>query len=88
MLHPKTFIRTENAVALFNHAKRPTFGAGTLFGVLAATDIADKQLFVHCSTDIQLQATNMPASMRNTVDRLDKPSAYFLGRVCEAFFCS
>jgi hypothetical protein len=25
--------------------------------------------------------TNMPAAVRNTVDRLDKPSAYYQGRV-------
>ena len=24
----------------------------------------------------------MPAALRNTVDRLDKPSAYYLGKVC------
>lgn len=27
----------------------------------------------------------MPAIMRNTVDRLDKPSAYYLGKVCPPF---
>lgn len=28
------------------------------------------------------QLANMPAPRRTTVDRLDKPSAYYLGRVC------
>ena len=37
---------------------------------------------VHFSKKSSSATTTMPAAMRNTVDRLDKPSAYYLGKVC------
>ena len=39
---------------------------------------AVKEEFQTCAT------TNMPAAVRNTVDRLDKPSAYYQSRVSDS----
>jgi hypothetical protein len=55
----------------FTSARRETFGQ---------QDKEESQLVFQ----LLQTTTNMPAAVRNTVDRLDKPSAYYTSRVSDS----